>query len=120
MVGWIRLIMSDTNSRNLLGFLILNLSFAFVELFYGVRSKRNHSASFVMKTLIARCGPTPWVSSLTVSTCSSIAQVRSLAVGERKESCLLSITGLLAGLVATVITKWRANDKYSYGRSETH
>merc|ERR1712021_246339 len=24
-------------------------------------------------------------------------------------------TGLLAGLVASVITKWRANDKYSYG-----
>ena len=39
VVGWIRLIMSDSNSRNLLGFLILNLSFAFVELFYGVRYK---------------------------------------------------------------------------------
>lgn len=76
-MGWIRLIMSDTNSRNLLGFLILNLSFAFVELFYGVRNRRNHSASFVMKTLIVRSGPTPWVSSRTVSTCSSIAQVRS-------------------------------------------
>lgn len=24
-------------------------------------------------------------------------------------------TGLLAGLAASVITKWRANDKYSYG-----
>lgn len=24
-------------------------------------------------------------------------------------------TGLLAGLVASVITKWKANDKYSYG-----
>lgn len=24
-------------------------------------------------------------------------------------------TGLMAGLVASVITKWRANDKYSYG-----
>ena len=33
--GWIRLIVSDTNSRNLLGFLLLNLSFAFVELIYG-------------------------------------------------------------------------------------
>ena len=41
VVGWIRLIMSDSNSRNLLGFLILNLSFAFVELFYGVRNKIN-------------------------------------------------------------------------------
>ena len=35
-IGWIRLILSDTNSRNLLGFLLLNLTFAFVELFYGV------------------------------------------------------------------------------------
>ena len=34
--GWFRLIMSDPNSRNLLGFLLLNLSFAFVELIYGV------------------------------------------------------------------------------------
>ena len=37
VVGWIRLILSDTNSRNLLGFLLLNLTFAFVELVYGVR-----------------------------------------------------------------------------------
>ena len=37
VVGWIRLILSDTNSRNLLGFLLLNLTFAFVELIYGVR-----------------------------------------------------------------------------------
>lgn len=33
---WKRLIFSDRNSRNLFLFLILNLSFAFVELFYGV------------------------------------------------------------------------------------
>lgn len=33
---WIRLILSDRNSRNLLLFLLLNLSFAFVELFYGI------------------------------------------------------------------------------------
>ena len=31
------------------------------------------------------------------------------------------LSGLLAGLVATVITKWKANDKYSFGyvRAET-
>ena len=34
--SWIRQILSDKNSRNLLGFLCLNLSFAFIELFYGV------------------------------------------------------------------------------------
>ena len=36
VIGWIRLILLDTDSRNLLGFLVLNLTFAFVELFYGV------------------------------------------------------------------------------------
>ena len=40
VVGWVRLILSDTNSRNLLGFLLLNLTFAFVELIYGVRRIR--------------------------------------------------------------------------------
>lgn len=34
--NWMRLIYSDKNSRNLFLFLLLNLSFAFVELFYGV------------------------------------------------------------------------------------
>ena len=34
--GWFRLILSDPQSRNLFGFLLLNLSFAFVELIYGV------------------------------------------------------------------------------------
>lgn len=34
--GWIRLIFSDRNSRNLFLFLMLNLSFAFVELSYGI------------------------------------------------------------------------------------
>lgn len=33
---WKRLIFADRNSRNLFLFLLLNLSFAFVELFYGI------------------------------------------------------------------------------------
>merc|ERR1712112_210256 len=70
--------MSDPNSRNLLGFLMLNLTFAFVELFYGV-----------------------WTNSLGLISDSF--------------HMFFDCTGLLAGLVATVITKWRANDKYSYG-----
>lgn len=36
--SWIRLVFSDRNSRNLFLFLLLNLSFAFVELIYGVWS----------------------------------------------------------------------------------
>ena len=34
---------------------------------------------------------------------------------------VINVSGLVAGLVATVITKWKANDKYSYGyvRAET-
>jgi len=84
VVGWIRLILSDTNSRNLLGFLLLNLTFAFVELVYGV-----------------------WTNSLGLISDSF--------------HMFFDCTGLLAGLVATVITKWKANDKYSFGyvRAET-
>jgi len=84
LIGWVRLIISDPNSRNLLGFLLLNLSFAFVELFYGV-----------------------WTNSLGLISDSF--------------HMFFDCTGLMAGLVATVITKWKANDKYSYGyvRAET-
>lgn len=76
--GWIRLIFSDRNSRNLFLFLLLNLSFAFVELVYGV-----------------------WSNSLGLISDSF--------------HMFFDCTGLLAGLVASVITKWKANDKYSYG-----
>lgn len=34
--NWVRLIINDKDSRNLFFFLLLNLSFAFVELFYGI------------------------------------------------------------------------------------
>ncbi|XP_017776324.1 PREDICTED: zinc transporter 7 [Nicrophorus vespilloides] len=78
MYNWIRLIFADKNSRNLLLFLILNLTFAFVELTYGV-----------------------WTNSLGLISDSF--------------HMFFDCTGLLAGLAASVITKWKANDKYSYG-----
>lgn len=73
-----RLIFSDRNSRNLFLFLLLNLSFAFVELMYGI-----------------------WTNSLGLISDSF--------------HMFFDCTGLLAGLAASVITKWKANDKYSYG-----
>ncbi|XP_013786521.2 zinc transporter 7-like, partial [Limulus polyphemus] len=73
-----RLIFSDKNSRNLFLFLILNLSFAFVELLYGV-----------------------WTNSLGLISDSF--------------HMFFDCTALLAGLAASVITKWRANDRFSYG-----
>ncbi|XP_046401699.1 zinc transporter 7 [Ischnura elegans] len=76
--GWMRLIFSDRNSRNLFLFLLLNLTFAFVELAYGV-----------------------W------SNC--------LGLISDSFHMFFDCTGLLAGLAASVITKWRADDKYSYG-----
>lgn len=76
--GWIRLIFSDATSRNLFLFLLLNLSFAFVELLYGV-----------------------WTNSLGLISDSF--------------HMFFDCTALLAGLAASVITKWRANDKFSYG-----
>jgi len=78
MYSWMRLIFSDRNSRNLFLFLILNLSFAFVELTYGV-----------------------WTNSLGLISDSF--------------HMFFDCTGLLAGLAASVITKWRPNDKYSFG-----
>lgn len=84
IISWVRLIISDPNSRNLLCFLLLNLTFAFVELFYGV-----------------------WTNSLGLISDSF--------------HMFFDCTGLLAGLVATVITKWKSNENYSYGyvRAET-
>ncbi|XP_018330441.1 zinc transporter 7-B isoform X1 [Agrilus planipennis] len=76
--GWLRLIFSDRNSKNLFLFLLLNLSFAFVELSYGI-----------------------WSNSLGLISDSF--------------HMFFDCTGLLAGLAASVITKWKANDKYSYG-----
>jgi len=76
--GWLRLILSDKTSRNLFLFLILNLSFAFVELFYGV-----------------------WTNSLGLISDSF--------------HMFFDCTALLAGLAASVIMKWRANERFSYG-----
>ncbi|XP_014611764.1 PREDICTED: zinc transporter 7 [Polistes canadensis] len=78
LLGWKRLIFSDKNTRNLFLLLILNLSFAFVELSYGI-----------------------WTNSLGLISDSF--------------HMFFDCTGLLFGLAASVITKWRANDRYSYG-----
>jgi len=78
IAGWVRLIVSDKNSRNLLGFLLLNLSFAFVELIYG-----------------------------TITN--------SLGLISDAFHMFFDCTGLLAGLVATIVVKRRANENYSYG-----
>lgn len=78
ILGWKRLIFSDQNTRNLFLFLLLNLSFAFVELTYGI-----------------------WTNSLGLISDSF--------------HMFFDCTGLLAGLVASVITKWRANERFSYG-----
>ncbi|XP_061721635.1 zinc transporter 7 [Cydia pomonella] len=78
LTNWFRLIYSDKNSRNLFLFLLLNLSFAFVELFYGV-----------------------WTNSLGL-----ISDAFHM---------FFDCTGLVAGLAASVISKWRSNERYSYG-----
>lgn len=78
ITGYIRLILSDAASRNIFAFLCLNLSFAFVELFYGL-----------------------WSNSLGLISDSF--------------HMFFDCTALLAGLVASVITKWRPNSKFSYG-----
>lgn len=78
LLGWKRLIFSDESTRNLFLFLILNLSFAFVEFLYGI-----------------------WTNSLGLISDSF--------------HMFFDCTGLLFGLAASVVTKWRANERYSYG-----
>jgi solute carrier family 30 (zinc transporter), member 5/7 len=96
--GWFRLIFSDRNSRNLFLFLILNLSFAFVELFYGIATNSLGELSFC-----------PAIRTIFINF--------SFVAGLISDSfhMFFDCTGLLAGLAASVITKWRANDKFSYG-----
>ncbi|XP_018582314.2 zinc transporter 7 [Scleropages formosus] len=76
--GWFRSILSDKTSRNLFFFLCLNLSFAFVELLYGL-----------------------WSNSLGLISDSF--------------HMFFDCTALLAGLAASVISRWRSNDSFSYG-----
>ncbi|XP_012697397.1 zinc transporter 7 [Clupea harengus] len=76
--GWFRSILADKTSRNLFFFLCLNLSFAFVELLFGI-----------------------WSNSLGLISDSF--------------HMFFDCTALLAGLAASVISRWRANDSFSYG-----
>ncbi|TNN26623.1 Zinc transporter 7 [Liparis tanakae] len=76
--GWCRSILADKTSRNLFFFLCLNLSFAFVELSYGI-----------------------WSNSLGLISDSF--------------HMFFDCTALLAGLAASVISRWRSNDHFSYG-----
>ncbi|XP_068175406.1 zinc transporter 7 [Antennarius striatus] len=76
--GWFRSIIADKTSRNLFFFLCLNLSFAFVELTYGI-----------------------WSNSLGLISDSF--------------HMFFDCTALLAGLAASVISRWRSNDSFSYG-----
>jgi solute carrier family 30 (zinc transporter), member 5/7 len=78
VAGWMRLIFSDKDSRNLFLFLCLNFSFAFVELFYGV-----------------------WTNSLGLISDSF--------------HMFFDCTALLTGLAASMIAKWRSNERYTYG-----
>jgi len=78
IAGLFRFIFSDKNSRNLFSFLVLNLSFAIVELLYGV-----------------------WTNSLGLISDSF--------------HMFFDCTALLAGLAATVVSRWKASEAFSYG-----
>jgi zinc transporter 5/7 len=70
--------LSEETTRNLFFFLLLNLSFAFVELFYGM-----------------------WTNSLGL-----ISDAFHM---------FFDCTALLAGLVAAIVSRWPANEKFSFG-----
>ncbi|XP_050530852.1 zinc transporter 7 [Daktulosphaira vitifoliae] len=74
----VRSTLSDKNSRNLLAFLVLNFTFAFVEFAYGC-----------------------WTNSLGLISDSF--------------HMFFDCTGLIAGLAAQIVSRWPADDSYSYG-----
>jgi len=76
--GAIRVVVSDSNARNLMGFLVLNFAFAFVEFAYGM-----------------------WTNSLGLISDSF--------------HMFFDCTGLIAGLAAQVVSRWPADDSYTYG-----
>ena len=78
-----RAILQDPATRNLFFFLCLNLSFAFVELLYGM-----------------------WTNSLGLISDSF--------------HMFFDCTALLAGLVAALVAKWGANERFSYGLVSRH
>lgn len=79
LINLYRLILSDRNTRNLLFFLVLNLLFAFIELFYGLMTNRFVSQTSKLFNLIGRLLILTAISVLALfripSTCSSIAQL---------------------------------------------
>lgn len=73
-----RLILSDKNTRNLFFFLLVNLLFAFVELFYGLLTN-------------------------------------SLGLISDSFHMFFDCSALLLGLAASLVTKWKPSDKFTYG-----
>ena len=79
------------------GFLVLNLSFAFVELFYGVWT---NSLGLISDSFHMFFDCTGLLAGLVASVCRNVF----FKIGTSKDVWIFQ-----------VITKWRANDKYSYG-----
>jgi zinc transporter 5/7 len=75
---WMKTIFSEKATRNLFLFLVLNLSFAFVELFWGMLTN-------------------------------------SLGLISDSFHMFFDCTALLAGLVATVVARWSATERFTYG-----
>jgi zinc transporter 5/7 len=78
LINLYRLILSDKNTRNLFFFLLVNLVFAFVELFYGLLTN-------------------------------------SLGLISDSFHMFFDCSALLLGLAASLVTKWKPSDKFTYG-----
>ena len=97
--NWVRLILSDPNSRNLLCFLLLNFTFAFVELFYGVWT---NSLGLISDRC---CNSTQFYHSQEYEGCLLVKYKLYKNPFIFSFHMFFDCTGLMAGLVATVITK---------------
>ena len=100
--GWLRLIWQDQNSRNLLGFLSINLTFAFVELFYGIVTNSLGLISDACHMFFDCTG-----------LLFGLVSLIFLQIHVTRKGSLKCIFNCLQ--VATVVTRWRATTEYSYG-----
>jgi zinc transporter 5/7 len=95
----LREIVTHTDSRRIFYFLVLNLTFTFVELFYGVISNSKSRLSMLLMLALL------------------IKLIKNLGLGLISDGVhmLFDCSALVMGLFAAVVSQWKPTKVFSYG-----